>query len=158
MMRNALSWFPWRILCVLPAAWLLAGCSREEGPRIFGCVQNYVFYESYRGPYEAALIVFECGEEKPYAASIVMYPVGGAPFNGGQHTRIATLFATQQQVDMGLVELTEQGAPPLSFRWVSDTELEIEYDPVAMMPEKLDSYRNVKISYKQGKPAINFNR
>jgi len=29
---------------------------------------------------------------------------------------------------------------------------------VAMMPEKLDSYRNVKISYKQGKPAINFNR
>ena len=157
-MCNALVWSRLRILCLLPVAVLLAGCSREEGPRFFGCVQNYVFYESYRGPLEAALIVFECGDDKPYTTSVVLYPMGGAPFNGGQHTRIATLFATQQQVDMGLVKLTDDGAPPLSFRWISDTELEIEYDPVAMMPEKLDSYRNVHIRYKAGKPAINFNR
>lgn len=157
-MRFSVCWFRARRLGLLAVVLLLAGCEREEGPRIFGCVQNYVQYESYRAPLEAALIVFECGDEKPYTASIVMYPLGGAPFNGGQHTRIATLFATKQQVEMGLVKLTEQGAPPLSFRWISDTELEIEYDPVAMMPEKLDSYRNVNIRYKPGKPAINLNQ
>lgn len=145
---------PIRLVFFTAMLFALTACEREEGPRIAGCVQNYVQYESYRAPLEAALIVFECGDDRPYTASIVMYPLGGMPFNGGQHTRIATLFATRQQVDMGLVKLTDLGAPPLSFRWISDTELEIEYDPVAMMAEKLDSYRNVKITYKAGKPAI----
>ncbi len=157
-MRSCMNGFRWRLLCLTVIAGLLTACEREEGPRMAGCVQNYVQYESYRAPLEAALIVFECGDDKPYTASIVMYPLGGMPFNGGQHTRIATLFATRQQVDMGLVKLTDLGAPPLSFRWKSDTELEIEYDPVAMMPEKLDSYRNIKIHYKAGEPAINLTR